>query len=67
MDEAKPYYVRMLLAVRLDRRWTQRQLADELQVSRRTVIRWEAGLTEPDWQSMARLRVLFEERRGEAA
>jgi transcriptional regulator with XRE-family HTH domain len=57
----------MLLAIRVERHWSQRQLGQALGVSRRTVIRWEQSETEPSVLDMARIRALFEGKRGEAA
>ncbi len=42
-----PHHVRLLLAVRTQREWTQRQLAGELGVSTSTIRGWENGRSDP--------------------
>lgn len=42
-----PPHVRLLLAIRTQRHWSQQQLADEIGVARSTVAAWEGGGREP--------------------
>ena len=44
-----------LRAARLDRRLTQAQAADELDVNEGTVVNWERGHTNPDLRALPRL------------
>lgn len=59
MSEPLPHVVRMLLAVRAHRGWSQKEMARQLQVSRRTIIRWENQQTEPPVYLLAGLRELL--------
>lgn len=43
----QPHHVRMLLAVRKRYGWSQAQLARQLQVSERTIRRWESDRDPP--------------------
>ena len=59
-DADQSHTVRLLLAVRTRHDWSQRQLAEALLVSRRTVIRWESGEHEPPPYLLAALRELLD-------
>lgn len=54
-----PSWVRLLLAIRWQRGWTQQQLADELGVHPMTVSCWERGKHEPHPTWMQILRRLL--------
>lgn len=49
-------HVRLLLAIRTQRHWTQQQLADAIGVARTTVSRWERGERDlhPAWLKLVR-------------
>lgn len=51
-----PLHVRMMLAARTQRDWSQRELAAYLGVSVRTVKRWESGACDPPAMLLASLR-----------
>ncbi len=57
--EDEPAHVRLLLAVRRTRKWTQRELAQELAVSTSTIAGWERGRTDPHPVWLASLRALL--------
>lgn len=54
-----PEHSRILIAIRRRRGWSQRQLAQVLSVSRRTIIRWEHEQTDPHPGRMAFIRQLL--------
>lgn len=54
----KPHHVRLMLAIRQQHGWTQQDLAQQLQVSKRTVIRWENDQQDPPIYLLAALREL---------
>jgi putative transcriptional regulator len=56
-----PFHVRMLLAIRTQRHWTQQDLAMQLGVSVSTIAAWESGRREPHVVWLRTLRVLLEE------
>jgi len=58
-DWIKPAHARLLLAVRLEHGWSQRQLADVLQVSKRSITRWENDRTDPHPGRLAFIRQLL--------
>lgn len=62
-DEAEPLpnSSRLLLAIRRQRGWTQRRLAGELNVSVRTIIRWERGKPQPPSRDLALFRAMLAE------
>ncbi|MDE7263183.1 MAG: helix-turn-helix domain-containing protein [Anaeroplasmataceae bacterium] len=45
---------------RLQRNWTQEDLASQLEVTRQTISKWEQGINEPDISTLQKLSVLFE-------
>ncbi|WP_374717054.1 helix-turn-helix domain-containing protein [Geobacillus thermodenitrificans] len=49
----------MLKRLRKQQRWTQEQLAEQLNVSRSQISKWENGSTLPDIQSLEKLCRLF--------
>lgn len=57
--EPLPYHVRLMLAVRKQRGWSQAQLAQQLELSRRTIIRYETGQQEPRSSLLPALRSLL--------
>lgn len=57
--DPQPQHVRMLRAIRQQRGWSQAQLGKQLQVSQRTIMRWESGEHDPPLYLMAALRELM--------
>ena len=45
--------------LRLDKGWRQKDLAQFMHVSTPTVTRWEGGVQEPDYRTLALLAQLF--------
>lgn len=54
-----PAHARLLLAVRLEHGWSQAELADVLQVSKRSIVRWENDRSDPHPGRMAFIRQLL--------
>ncbi len=54
-----PNHIRLLLAIRKKRGWTQQQLACELFVHKSTIANWERGITDPHPSWVQRLEVLL--------
>lgn len=52
--------------VRRHLRWTQARLAKELDLSLKTIGRWERGMSEPRVSDYQRLQALLKRRRGRA-
>ena len=49
----------MIIELRTEKVWTQRELADRLIVSRSLVSMWELGIREPDLLSVEKMAELF--------
>jgi len=45
----------MLKTARKSHKWTQRELAERMNVSRATISNWENGVAEPDYNTLCRL------------
>ncbi|MDE6655951.1 MAG: helix-turn-helix domain-containing protein, partial [Anaeroplasmataceae bacterium] len=45
---------------RLDKDWTQEDLAEKLNVTRQTISKWEQGINEPDISTLRKLSDIFE-------
>lgn len=56
----RPLHVQLLIGIRLKHNWSQSQLARALMTSRRTIVRWETGESEPPLFVLAALRELLE-------
>lgn len=48
-----------VFALRKQKKWSQEQLAEQLDVSRQTISKWESGLAMPDMGKMTQLSQLF--------
>ena len=68
-DEAEPlpYAARLLLAIRRQRGWSQQRLAADLNVSPRTIRRWERGRTSPPSRDLALFRLMLADEAQDAA
>ena len=58
--ERAPFSVEWLAQARIDRNWTQEQVAEHMKVEIKTVRRWEQGLHQPHIRQYQRLCLLFD-------
>lgn len=57
---AKNNFARILKTLRLKKRLTQQDLAQELSISRQAISEWERGLSAPSMLTLAKLSKVFD-------
>ena len=54
------YFSEKLYELRKERKFSQEELADKLNVARQTISKWETGMTVPDTNNLIELSKIFE-------